>query len=174
MWRYLQRRGRLLRAVAAKVLPEACPSDPSLTSCRHHKQGLHNLPAMDLVCCTLIIDDIVLPDGESCMAQLGGGGPQSLFGFQLVSRCLQRHTSVGLAAGVGDDLPDQCKVPGHTHHILSATTYFQYSCCAAVQLHARHTCARYEGQPMLRAAGNRISDKDLRAADVAAAAGLRH
>ncbi|KAF6266108.1 Ribokinase-like protein [Scenedesmus sp. NREL 46B-D3] len=67
---------------------------------------------MELVGFTLIIDDIVLPDGRTCMAQLGGGGPQTLFGFQLVSAALSPHNntcSVGLAAGVGRNLPDFCK-----------------------------------------------------------------
>jgi hypothetical protein len=68
---------------------------------------------MELVGFTLIIDDIVLPDGQTCMAQLGGGGPQTLFGFQLVSAALSPLNlpcSVGLAAGVGIDLPEPCKV----------------------------------------------------------------
>ncbi|GAX73153.1 hypothetical protein CEUSTIGMA_g606.t1 [Chlamydomonas eustigma] len=61
---------------------------------------------LDCVCFTLIIDDIVFPDGTTCMAQLGGGGSQSLFGFQLVSGS---KGLVGLAAGVGTDLPESCK-----------------------------------------------------------------
>jgi hypothetical protein len=68
---------------------------------------------MELIGFTLIIDDIVLPDGRTCMAQLGGGGPQTLFGFQLVSAALSAQSepcSVGLAAGVGNDLPEPCKV----------------------------------------------------------------
>lgn len=67
---------------------------------------------MELVGFTLIIDDIVLPDGQTCMAQLGGGGPQTLFGFQLVSAALSAENkpcNVGLAAGVGKDLPGPCK-----------------------------------------------------------------
>ncbi|WIA36335.1 hypothetical protein OEZ86_007657 [Tetradesmus obliquus] len=67
---------------------------------------------MELVGFTLIIDDIVLPDGQTCMAQLGGGGPQTLFGFQLVSAALSAENkpcNVGLAAGVGKDLPEPCK-----------------------------------------------------------------
>lgn len=65
---------------------------------------------MDLVCFTLIIDDIVLPDGTTCMAQLGGGGSQALYGYQLISKCLNRSTAVGLTAGIGQDFPEQCKV----------------------------------------------------------------
>ena len=67
---------------------------------------------MDLDCVffTLIIDDIIFPDGSSCMAQLGGGGAQSAFGFQLVSHALGFNAMLGLAAGVGPDLPASCKV----------------------------------------------------------------
>mmetsp|Transcript_37508 Transcript_37508/g.110813 ORF Transcript_37508/g.110813 Transcript_37508/m.110813 type:complete len:182 (+) Transcript_37508:484-1029(+) len=61
---------------------------------------------LDCVCFTLIIDDIVLPDGRTVMAQLGGSGAQSLFAFQLVNG---QRTRVGLAAGVGPDLPSSCQ-----------------------------------------------------------------
>ncbi len=109
----------------------------------------------DLVGFTLIIDDIVRPDGTTYMQQLGGGGecwwvecirqrgvggwvqggglfrtvmphrpqsftvncwivltgPQTMFGFQLVSQCLGHPPRpLGLAAGVGSNLPDACKV----------------------------------------------------------------
>lgn len=38
-------------------------------------------------------------------------GPQTMFGFQLVSQCLGHPPRpLGLAAGVGHDLPDACKV----------------------------------------------------------------
>lgn len=90
---------------------------------------------MDLVCFTLIIDDIVLPDGTTCMAQLGGGGSQSLFGFQLVSKCLQRPTTVGLTAGVGCDLPEQCKVAEHPGSpqmtVAAVAAAAQFSICSA-------------------------------------------
>jgi len=68
-----------------------------------------NLPStmqgLDCVCFTLIVDDIVFPDGSTCMLQLGGGGPQTLFGFQLVNA---QQSKVGLAAGVGADMPPEC------------------------------------------------------------------
>ena len=70
-------------------------------------------PKMDRIECvffTLIIDDIVFPDGTTCMAQLGGGGSQSAFGFQLASMAQGIVSKVGLAAGCGGDLPDACKV----------------------------------------------------------------
>jgi hypothetical protein len=38
---------------------------------------------LQLVGFTLIIDDIVDHTGKTYMARLGGGGPQTLFGFQL-------------------------------------------------------------------------------------------
>ncbi|KIZ02012.1 26S proteasome regulatory subunit T6, partial [Monoraphidium neglectum] len=51
---------------------------------------------------TLIVDDTVHPDGTTSMEQVGGGGPQTLWGYQLQRRGAAR---VGLAAGVGKDLP---------------------------------------------------------------------
>lgn len=54
---------------------------------------------MDFVTFTLIIDDIVFPDGQTAMGMLGGGGPQTAFGLRLWA------DAVGLAAGVGADVP---------------------------------------------------------------------
>jgi sugar/nucleoside kinase (ribokinase family) len=54
---------------------------------------------MDFVTFTLIIDDIVFPDGQTVMGVLGGGGPQTAFGMKLWA------DQVGLAGGVGADLP---------------------------------------------------------------------
>lgn len=51
----------------------------------------------------IIIDDIVLPDGETHMCILGGGGPQTTFGMRLWSE------SVGLIASVGPDLPSEAR-----------------------------------------------------------------
>ena len=51
----------------------------------------------------IIIDDIVLPDGETHMGILGGGGPQTTFGMRLWSE------SVGLIASVGPDLPSEAR-----------------------------------------------------------------
>lgn len=47
----------------------------------------------------IIIDDVVMPDGTTRMGELGGGGPQTVFGMRLWSQ------SVGLAASVGPDIP---------------------------------------------------------------------
>lgn len=47
----------------------------------------------------IIIDDVVMPDGTTRMGELGGGGPQTVFGMRLWSK------SVGLAASVGRDIP---------------------------------------------------------------------
>lgn len=74
---------------------------------------------MECVCFTLIVDDIVLPQGETVMEVLGGGGgfpyvlcfhvgflfhcriyrcrrsgPQTLFGYQLVTN---QNAAVGLS-----------------------------------------------------------------------------
>jgi sugar/nucleoside kinase (ribokinase family) len=54
---------------------------------------------MDFVTFTLIIDDIVFPDGRTAMGVLGGGGPQTAFGMKLWA------DQVGLVGGVGADLP---------------------------------------------------------------------
>lgn len=54
---------------------------------------------IDFVAFNLIVDDIVLPDGRTAMAELGGGGAQTAFGMRLWS------DSVGLVASVGPDFP---------------------------------------------------------------------
>ncbi|MCL4299357.1 MAG: hypothetical protein KJ077_26720 [Anaerolineae bacterium] len=54
---------------------------------------------MDFVAFSLIIDDIVFPDGQTAMGILGGGGPQTAFGLKLWAE------RVGLIGGVGSDLP---------------------------------------------------------------------
>ena len=54
---------------------------------------------MDFVTFSLIIDDIIFPDGQTAMGTLGGGGPQTAFALKLWVDV------VGLAAGVGVDLP---------------------------------------------------------------------
>jgi len=56
---------------------------------------------MDFITFSLIIDDIVFPDGRTAMGMLGGGGPQTAFGMRLWAE------KVGLVSGVGDDLPGE-------------------------------------------------------------------
>ena len=51
---------------------------------------------LDVGCFTLIVDDLVFPDGRTLMAQLGGGGPQTIFGARLHPADL----AAGLAAEV--------------------------------------------------------------------------
>lgn len=82
----LRRRHGIVSSVPAHASPEPV-------------QGL------SAVCFSLIVDDLVFPNGTTSMGQLGGGGPQSLFGYQLYHKQLQH---VGLAAGVGADLPGTC------------------------------------------------------------------
>lgn len=53
---------------------------------------------IDFIAFSLIIDDIVFPDGRTAMGVLGGGGPQSAFGLKLWA------DQVGLVSGVGSDL----------------------------------------------------------------------
>eukprot|EP00798_Chlamydomonas_sp_ICE-L_P013212 gene13212-19047_t len=62
--------------------------------------------SIKLVGFTVIVDDIVFPDGSTSMAQLGGGGPQTIWGFQLATN---QEFPAGLCAGVGADLPPECK-----------------------------------------------------------------
>lgn len=62
--------------------------------------------AMEMVTFTVIVDDIVFPDGRTSMACLGGGGPQTAFGALL---WLSNGERVGLAAGIGTDFPDSCR-----------------------------------------------------------------
>lgn len=50
---------------------------------------------------SVIIDDIVLPDGRTRMGLLGGGGPQTAFGMKLWA-----ERGVGLCGRVGADFPD--------------------------------------------------------------------
>ena len=59
---------------------------------------------LDAVVFTVIVDDLVFADGATKMGVLGGGGPQTAFGL----RCHPSDPSVGLAAGVGPDLPAAC------------------------------------------------------------------
>ena len=61
-------------------------------------------PPLDLVVFTVIVDDLVFADGATRMGVLGGGGPQTAFGF----RTHPGDLSVGLAAGVGPDFPREC------------------------------------------------------------------
>ena len=58
---------------------------------------------MDFVTFTIIIDDIVFPDGRTAMGVLGGGGPQTAVGMKLWA------DRVGLVANVGADLPDAAR-----------------------------------------------------------------
>jgi len=55
----------------------------------------------DIFSFTIILDDLVFPDGKTCMGLLGGGGPQTAFGMRLWS------DSVGIIAGVGPDCPKE-------------------------------------------------------------------
>ncbi len=48
---------------------------------------------------SIILDDVVLADGSTRMAWLGGGGPQTCFGARLFAEV----NAVGIASGVGQD-----------------------------------------------------------------------
>lgn len=63
--------------------------------------------SIEFGCFTVIIDDIINPDGRSLMGAMGGGGPQTLYGYQLAT---SQRGVVALAAGIGqDDFPDHCR-----------------------------------------------------------------
>eukprot|EP00850_Spirogloea_muscicola_P009711 SM000055S18245 [mRNA] locus=s55:226506:229452:- [translate_table: standard] len=70
-----------------------------------NQQGEAEPASLDYVTFTLIVDDIVFPDGRTSMACLGGGGAQTAFGMRLLA---PQDCSIGLAAGVGADLPGSC------------------------------------------------------------------
>lgn len=83
----------------------------------------HPFTTPDLLCFTCIVDDLVSHDGSTAMAQMGGGGPQSLWGAQHYAwLAAQRGSggsssgsggssalSVALSAGVGADFPSPCQ-----------------------------------------------------------------
>lgn len=54
---------------------------------------------MDFVTYSIIIDDLIFPDGRTAMGILGGSGPQTAFGMKLWA------DSVGLVGAIGHDFP---------------------------------------------------------------------
>ena len=58
---------------------------------------------------SVVIDDIVFPDGQTRMGVLGGGGPQAAFGMRLWA-----SGGVGLCGSVGEDFPAFTPRPGST------------------------------------------------------------
>ncbi len=54
---------------------------------------------------SVIIDDIVLPDGQTRMGVLGGGAMHAAIGLRVWS------DRVGLCAAVGRDFPEQSPAP---------------------------------------------------------------
>lgn len=63
---------------------------------------------IDLIAFGIIVDDIVFPQGYTRMGVLGGGGPQTAWGM---AAARGSGSTVGLAAGVGDDLDDAILEP---------------------------------------------------------------
>lgn len=53
----------------------------------------------DFLAYSILIDDLVFPDGRTAMGVLGGSGPQTAFGMKLWV------DSVGLIGGIGHDFP---------------------------------------------------------------------
>jgi sugar/nucleoside kinase (ribokinase family) len=63
--------------------------------------GSSTADSLDLVCFSLIIDDIVYWDGRTSMCQVGGGGPQVLWGYAAADAALR--TCGGGGGGLGGD-----------------------------------------------------------------------
>ncbi len=63
---------------------------------------------IELLAFGIIVDDIVFPQGYTRMGVLGGGGPQTAWGM---AAALGSGDTVGLVAGVGDDLQDAVIAP---------------------------------------------------------------
>ncbi|MBN1563047.1 MAG: carbohydrate kinase family protein [Anaerolineae bacterium] len=61
----------------------------------------------------IIVDDIVLPQGETHMGVLGGGGPQTAWGMAVA----RTGPSVGIVAGIGHDLEAGILAPLKAAHI---------------------------------------------------------
>jgi len=71
-------------------------------------------PPFSLVTFSVILDDIVLPDGSTRMAWLGGGGPQTCFGAQLFQPAdPDQALAVGITSGVGCDFDPVWFVQSH-------------------------------------------------------------
>lgn len=69
---------------------------------------------MDLISFGIVIDDIVLPDGNTHTGILGGGGPQTAWGM---AAALGTGESVGVVADVGNDFDLQALAPLKKAHI---------------------------------------------------------
>jgi cytidine kinase len=54
---------------------------------------------IDFASYSIIIDDLIFPDGRTAMSVLGGSGPQTAFGMKLWA------DHVGLVGGIGHDFP---------------------------------------------------------------------
>jgi sugar/nucleoside kinase (ribokinase family) len=71
-------------------------------------------PHFSLVTFSVILDDIVLPDGATRMAWLGGGGPQTCFGAQLFQPGeSDQPATIGIASGVGRGFDPDWFVQSH-------------------------------------------------------------
>ena len=62
----------------------------------------------DVLGYSLIVDDVVRPDGATFMGKLGGGGPQALFGARVFDAAHDDAMALGLCAKVGSDIPFEC------------------------------------------------------------------
>jgi sugar/nucleoside kinase (ribokinase family) len=67
-----------------------------------------NNPQIDFAAFGIVIDDIVLPEGQTHMGILGGGGPQTAWGM---AAALGEGARVGVVAYVGVDFDDTWLAP---------------------------------------------------------------
>jgi sugar/nucleoside kinase (ribokinase family) len=79
---------------------------------------------------SIIIDDLVFPDGRTVMGVLGGSGPQTAFGMKLWAE------QVGLVGGIGADFPLDALTWLHTMGIdlTGVRRYDQYPTLRAWQI----------------------------------------
>ena len=96
------RRGRATGDAAGRLVPRVRGNRDGASATRTRPAAVpepspSGPPPLDLVVFTVIVDDLVFADGSTRMGVLGGGGPQTAFGF----RTHPGNFSVGLAAGIG-------------------------------------------------------------------------
>ena len=104
------RRGRATGDAAGRLVPRVRGNRDGASATRTRPAAVpepspSGPPPLDLVVFTVIVDDLVFADGSTRMGVLGGGGPQTAFGF----RTHPGNFSVGLAAGIGPDFPRECE-----------------------------------------------------------------
>ena len=119
------------------------------------------------------MDDLVFGwDGSTRMGQLGGGGPQALWGYQLYHAAAPRR--VGLAAGRGPDLPDACTDWLREAGVLGGLVAHEGAATPRAWQVLEADGTRHEARTTAAPAAARAEDPEsLRAAELAAAPPLQ-